>query len=163
MRKVIEVERIDLGYPQPEYKTEFASGMDLCAHTLKKVYIESQELSTDGFITEENFSIPPLGRVLFGTGLKCNIPDGFELQIRPRSGLSLKRGLVAAFGTVDQDYHGEIMVNLINTTCYTQQIEKNERIAQIVLCPVYTIKFNTVESFKDSYDRGEAGFGSTGN
>jgi len=157
--KNIKVERIDLKYPEPEYKSSHASGMDLCAYTAIDMSREGVDLFKK---TTSVVYIPPHSKILFGTGLMCNIPDGYELQIRPRSGLALKKGLVASFGTIDADYHGEIKVILYNIGNFIQSVKKGERIAQAVLAPVYRAQFEVVEKFSESYERGENGFGSTG-
>lgn len=159
--KNIKIERINLGYPEPEYKTSHASGMDLCAYTA--ISIDQANEDVDLFKKKSSVVyIAPHSKLLFGTGLKCNIPDGYELQIRPRSGLALKKGLVATFGTIDSDYHGEIKVCLYNIGNFAQSVKKGERIAQAVLAPVYKAEFEVVEKFTESYERGENGFGSTG-
>ncbi len=127
----------------PAYATEQAAGMDLRS-------------------TEE-ITLKPLERTLAKTGLKLAIPPGFEGQIRPRSGLALKRGIsmVNSPGTIDSDYRGEIGVILINLSDSIVQLEKGERIAQLVICPVARATVKVVTSLEET-ERGEGGFGSTG-
>lgn len=127
----------------PSYASEEAAGMDLRS-------------------TEE-ITLKPLERTLAKTGLRMAIPKGFEGQIRPRSGLALKRGIsmVNSPGTIDSDYRGEIGVILINLSDSVVQLEKGERIAQMVICPVARATVKIVDSL-DETERGEGGFGSTG-
>lgn len=132
-------------HPLPEYQTIGSAGMDLRANLEKSV------------------SLNPLERKLIPTGLFISIPVGYEVQIRPRSGLSIKRGLtlVNAVGTIDSDYRGEIMVPIINLSNEIQEIEDGERIAQMILAAYETIQFNTVTSL-DETQRGSGGFGHSG-
>lgn len=111
-------------------------------------------------------NIPPLGRALIPTGIKLSIPDEYEIQVRPKSGLALNKGLTVLNtpGTVDQGYTGEIQVIVFNTNNETVTISKGMKIAQAVLCPVVNgkyVSFQTVEKIEDK-DRGDNGFGSTG-
>lgn len=112
---------------------------------------------------QEPIRVPSLGRVLVPTGLFLSIPAGYEAQIRPRSGLALKRGLTVlnSPGTIDADYRGEIKVVLVNLSSETALIEPGERIAQIVFSPVHQAFFRPVEILTDT-ERGAGGFGSTG-
>ena len=129
----------------PVYKTNGSVGFD----------IESNE----------DVIIKPGERKLIHTGLYMEIPAGYELQVRPRSGLSLKDGFVTILGTIDNDYRGEIGVIgvNINDTGYFQ-IDKGDRIAQGVLAPIEIAKFEKVDSIDElsKTDRGTDGFGSTG-
>jgi dUTP pyrophosphatase len=129
----------------PRYASEEAAGLDLCSI--------------------EEISLQPLERRLVPTGLRVVIPKGFEAQIRPRSGLALKKGIgmVNAPGTIDSDYRGEIGVILINLGGDTVKLDKGERIAQLVVCPVSRATLEVVPSVS-AYEtaRGEGGFGSTG-
>jgi dUTP pyrophosphatase len=111
-------------------------------------------------------NIPPFGRTLIPTGLKLSIPDEYEIQIRPKSGLALNQGLTVLNtpGTVDSGYVGEIKVIMFNTNNETVTISKGMKIAQAVLCPVVNGKYvslSLVERVEDK-DRGDNGFGSTG-
>lgn len=132
-------------YSLPEYKTEGAAGMDVCANVKKPKTIESLE------------------RVLIPTGLYPEIPKGYEIQVRPRSGLALKKGLTVlnAPGTIDSDYRGEIGVILVNLSSEPTIITPGERVAQIVLAKHETAELVEVEEISKS-ERGVGGFGSTG-
>ena len=129
----------------PKYETMGSAGMDLRANLSHPV------------------SLPPLGRALIPTGLFIELPDGFEAQIRPRSGLAIRRGisLVNTPGTIDSDYRGEIKCILINLSDEIQTIEHGERIAQMVVTRYERIQWEAVETLNDS-TRGDGGFGSTG-
>jgi dUTP pyrophosphatase len=114
----------------------------------------------------EDLSIGPFGRILVPTGLKVSFPEGYEIQVRPKSGLAIKQGLTVLNtpGTVDQGYTGEIQVIVFNTNNYTVMIPKGMKVAQAVLCPVINgkyVKFEQVDTL-DEKDRGDNGFGSTG-
>lgn len=126
----------------PCYKHEGDSGMDV-------------------FSTKHDY-IPCRRNVLVGTGIAAEIPEGYELQVRPRSGLT-KRGVLAAFGTVDAGYRGEIMVNLFNLNFYEDYlVQPGDRIAQLVLAPVTRAEIEQVEELDTNTERGTDGFGSTG-
>lgn len=127
----------------PTYKTHGAAGMDLCS--------------------TEAVRLAPLERKLVPTGVRMAIPEGFEGQVRPRSGLALKHGigLVNSPGTIDSDYRGEIGVILVNLSNEHVALAAGERIAQLVICPVTRARLNTVEELEQT-TRGEGGFGSTG-
>jgi len=101
--------------------------------------------------------------VLIPTGLSFEIPQGFELQVRPRSGLSLKKGLSMPNtpGTIDADYRGELKIPIINLSHENLIIEDQQRIAQVVLCPVFQATWSLCEEL-ESTERGTSGFGSTG-
>ena len=114
----------------------------------------------------EEVIIGPFGRALVPTGLKVSFEEGYEIQVRPKSGLAIKQGLTVLNtpGTVDQGYTGEIQVIVFNTNNYTVMIPKGMKIAQAVLCPVINgkyVRFESVDSL-DEKDRGDNGFGSTG-
>jgi len=131
---------------EPKYAYESDSGFDL--YSVKEIWIH------------------PLDRVLIPTGLHVDIPEGYEIQIRSKSGLALKQGLMVlnSPGTVDQGYTGEIQVILFNTTKNTVKIEKGQKIAQAVLCPVVNGKWVNLIQVNDieKKDRNNKGFGSTG-
>ena len=136
--------------PEPKYQKEGDSGFDFMANLLE----------------DEEIIIEPLKRAVVPTGLHFQIPIGFELQVRPRSGLALKNGITVLNtpGTVDSGYRGEVKVVLFNTGEDTFKIKNGDRIAQGVIAPVQikrTTKFITVNQLDDS-DRGTGGFGSTG-
>jgi len=132
-------------HPLPQYATTGASGMDLRANLDTPILLE------------------PLDRVLVPTGLFLAIPENFEAQIRPRSGLAIKQGLTCLNtpGTIDADYRGEIKVILINLSKETQTINDGDRIAQMVFCAVEQVIFETVIELATT-DRGAGGFGHTG-
>lgn len=129
----------------PKYETIGSSGMDIRANL-------------DAAIT-----LQPMQRVLIKTGLFLEMDPSIECQIRPRSGLALKKGLTVLNtpGTVDADYRGEVGVILINLSNEPVLIENGERIAQMVFCPVQKVTLEEVNVLNDSA-RGEGGFGSTG-
>lgn len=135
----------DTGNPLPAYESADSAGMDLRA-------------DLDAALT-----LAPGERALIPTGLRLEIPAGYEGQVRPRSGLALKRGLTVlnAPGTVDADYRGEVGVILVNLSAENQQIEPGDRIAQIVFAPVTRARLVKAESLADS-SRSSGGFGSTG-
>lgn len=131
--------------PLPAYATKGSSGMDL-------------RCDIPGPIT-----LKPLKRVLLPTGIFIEIPQGYEVQVRPRSGLAVNKGLTClnSPGTVDSDYRGELKVLLVNLGSEEQVIEPGERIAQMVLCRVEQAEFELVHELNDT-DRGDGGFGHTG-
>jgi dUTP pyrophosphatase len=114
----------------------------------------------------ENVIIGPFGRALIPTGLKLSFEEGYEIQVRPKSGLAIKQGLTVLNtpGTVDQGYTGEIQVIVFNTNNTTVTIQKGMKVAQAVLCPVVQGKFVSLEKVEQigEKDRGDNGFGSTG-
>ena len=129
------------------------------------IYAYTSDSGFDLHSVEEKW-IFPLSRVLIPTGIHLDIPEGYEIQIRSKSGLALKNGLFVlnSPGTVDEGYTGEIQVILFNTTNEKIKIEKGQKIAQAVLCPVVSgkwIKFVQVDEI-NSKDRNKQGFGSTG-
>lgn len=132
-------------HPNPAYSTEFSSGMDLRANI------------------NENIIIEPFGRKLIPTGLFLEIPEGYEAQIRPRSGLALKKGIsvLNTPGTIDSDYRGEIGVILINLSNQEVEIEPGERICQMVFSKYEKAELTNVDSISNT-ERGNGGFGHTG-
>ena len=139
----MKIKKLDQDAIIPKYQTAGAAGFDL--HS-----IVNEELN-------------PGEQKLIGTGLSVAVPDGFELQIRPRSGLAAKYKVTVTNspGTVDQDYRGEIKIILINLGQEKFIINKGDRIAQGVVCPVKQVIFEEVEELP-STERGSGGFGSTG-
>ena len=128
----------------PEYKTDGSSGMDLMANV------------------EQTVKIFPSEKKIISTGIMVAIPEQYEIQIRPRSGLAAKNGIsvLNTPGTIDSDYRGEIKVILINLGKDTFEINKNDRIAQMIVCPIIKFELKEVESLPETV-RGEGGFGST--
>ena len=129
----------------PSYETIQSAGMDLRANN------------------ENPIILAPMKRVLIPTGLFIQLPVGYEAQVRPRSGLALKKGITVlnAPGTVDADYRGEIGVILFNASDEPFVINRGERIAQMVIAKHERAEFELVESLEDS-ERGQGGFGHTG-
>ena len=129
----------------PEYATELSAGMDVRAANFEPVVLK------------------PLQRAMIPTGLYLEIPAGFEVQVRPRSGLAAKKGITVlnAPGTIDADYRGEVCVILVNLSNDDFVIERGERIAQLVLAKHEKIEWEETDSLESSA-RGEGGFGSTG-
>jgi dUTP pyrophosphatase len=144
---VIEVVRLPHaeGLPLPAYATEGAAGMDLLAAVMSPV------------------TIPPGGRMLVPTGLRIALPAGYEMQVRPRSGLALKNGIVLpnSPGTIDEDYRGEVGVILLNAGDAPFTVERGMRIAQAVIAPVIRAAWREVAELPATA-RGSGGFGSTG-
>jgi len=141
---MLKIKRLHKDAVIPKYQTMWASGFDLHA------------------IYDEN--IPPLSGSIIATGLAFEIPRGYEVQIRPRSGLSIEHPSYIANtpGTIDSDYRGEIKIIVYNHLPYGWSISKGERIAQAVLARVYQTEFKVVDDLVESA-RGTGGFGSTGN
>ena len=144
--KYIEIELVHEDAVFPKYAYPSDSGFDL--HST------------------QDLEIGPFGRILVPTGIKVSFQEGYEIQVRPKSGLAIKQGLTVLNtpGTVDQGYTGEIQVIVFNTNNYSVMIPKGMKIAQAVLCPVVPgkmVEFELVNSVEDK-DRGDNGFGSTG-
>lgn len=129
----------------PRYATSLSAGMDIRANL------------------EQPIVLQPLQRVLVPTGLFIELPEGFEAQIRPRSGLALKKGITVLNtpGTIDADYRGEIGVILINLSQEPFTIENGERICQMVIASHETVQWEPVEELEET-ERGAGGFGHTG-
>ena len=130
----------------PAYETSGSSGMDVRANITEPLTLKVGE------------------RKLIPTGLFFEIPEGYEIQVRPRSGLALKRGITVLNtpGTVDESYRGEVGIILINLSQEDQVIEPGERIAQLVLAKVEKMALTEIEKFSNTTERGEGGFGHTG-
>ena len=129
----------------PSYSTDHSAGMDIRANI------------------EEEVCLKPLGRALIKTGLFVEIPVGYEAQIRPRSGLALKKGITVLNtpGTIDADYRGEIGVILVNLSNEDYIVTDGERICQMIIAKHESVKWEPVESLLET-ERGEGGFGHTG-
>ena len=146
LRLPLRVQKLgSVDVPLPAYQTERAAGLDLCA------------------AISESKRVDPGQRVLVPTGLALAIPDGYEGQVRPRSGLALKHGIsiVNSPGTIDADYRGMVSVLLINLGQEPFLIEPLSRIAQLVICPVVQAELELVSTL-DETARGAGGYGSTG-
>ncbi|MBO6489386.1 MAG: dUTP diphosphatase [Pelagibacteraceae bacterium] len=128
----------------PEYKTDGSSGMDLMANV------------------EQTVKMLPGEKKIISTGIMVAIPEQYEIQIRPRSGLAAKNGIsvLNTPGTIDSDYRGEIKIILINLGKDIFEIKKNDRIAQMIVCPIIKVELEEVESLPETV-RGKGGFGST--
>ena len=142
----IQIKKLSSSVSIPKYETSGSSGMDVAAHI------------------ENNIVIDPGEKALVSTGFSVAIPKGYEIQIRPRSGLAAKKNITVLNtpGTIDADYRGEIKVILINLGKEKFTIENGERIAQMVVCPVVQAILEEVKELSDT-KRGLGGFGSTGN
>ena len=132
-------------FKTPSYKTLGSSGIDLQANI------------------DASIELKPFDRVLIPTGLFMSIPEGYEGQIRGRSGLALKHGISLAngIGTIDSDYRGEIKIILVNISTQSYFIDKGDRIAQLILSKYEKIEFDEVESLEET-ERSDGGFGHTG-
>lgn len=141
----VQVKRLPhgTGLPLPAYATDGAAGMDV--------------------VSAETVTISPGARHAVATGLAMAIPHGYEIQVRPRSGLALKHGITVPNtpGTIDSDYRGELKVILINLGDEPFAIQRGDRVAQLVLAPVVQAAWDEVAEL-DATERGEGGFGSTG-
>ena len=142
MTKIL-IKRLSKEVSLPKYETSGSSGMDLASNT--------------------NTNIDPGKIAIIPTGLSLSIPKGFEVQIRPRSGLAAKQKVTVLNtpGTIDADYRGEIKVILINLGHDIFRIEKGLRIAQMVVCPIIQAQLKEVSELNET-ERGKGGFGSTG-
>ena len=141
----LKISRMDPGIPLPQYESKGAAGMDL------RAYLDKDQ------------DMPPLGRAKIPTGLRIEIPDGFEGQVRPRSGLAIKHGVTVlnSPGTIDSDYRGDLEIILVNLGDKTFTVRNGDRIAQLVIAPV--IRADLAESpALSATERGSGGFGSTG-
>ena len=132
-------------YDLPSFATVNSAGVDLRANSVSPI------------------TLGPLERTIIGTGLKMALPEGFEAQVRPRSGLAAKHGLsvLNAPGTIDADYRGEIGVILVNLSNEPFTIQPGERIAQLVIAKYEQVRWNLQDTL-DITERGAGGFGSTG-
>jgi dUTP pyrophosphatase len=111
--------------------------------------------------TDRSWVIPPGGRTTIGCGLMFEIPEGYELQIRPRSGLAFNFGVLTSFGTIDSDYRGEVKLNMMNFSRVDYCVPQGARIAQAVLAPIVRAEFEMVNELSKT-ERGKKGFGSSG-
>ncbi|AAV93727.1 dUTP diphosphatase [Ruegeria pomeroyi] len=145
--RVIRDAGADTQVPLPSYETTGAAGADIRAN-----------LPDRGSLT-----LAPGGRALIPTGLRVEIPAGYEIQIRPRSGLALKHGITLPNtpGTIDSDYRGPLGVILLNAGAEPFEVVHGERIAQLVVAPVVQARFELTEALGET-ERGAGGFGSTG-
>ena len=141
----LKIQRLSNNRILPEYKTKGAAGMDLSAAINEPVLLK------------------PLARTLIPTGIKIELEHGYEAQIRPRSGLSIKNGitLINCVGTIDEDYRGEVCIPVVNLSSEDYTIMPDERIAQMVISKVNQAEIEVVTELTET-ERNEGGFGSTG-
>lgn len=163
--------KLEEGINLPKYESALASGFDVVAHSIIKAFKGDAEITGEkldkmkqGFEERGYIKLRPFERVLFGTGLTlADMSDAIEIQVRARSSVALKRGLIIANapGTIDADYRGACGVIIYNSTPFLNKVEKGERIAQFVPS-IRTM--STIESADEitETDRGAGGFGSTG-
>lgn len=167
--------KLEEGVELPKYETPGASGFDVIAHSILKAYKGDTEITGEklnkmkqGFLDRGYIKLRPFERILFHTGLTiADMDEGpgidIEIQVRARSGVALKRGLMVANapGTIDSDYRGVAGVILYNSTPFLNKVEKGERIAQFVPCTVYRPEIESSNEITNT-QRGEGGYGSTG-
>ena len=141
----IQIKKLSNAVLTPKYETPGSSGMDIAAHIEQDLIINSGD------------------RALIPTGFSLSVPRGYEVQIRPRSGLAVKKGVTVLNtpGTIDSDYRGEIKVILINLSKDEFSVKNGERIAQMVVCPIKQVIVEEVKELTETI-RGIGGFGSTG-
>lgn len=141
----IEFVKLDPRAVIPQYMTRLAAGMDICA------------------LVDQPLTLNPGQRILVPTGLACAVPPGYEVQVRPRSGLAINQGiaLVNSPGTIDADYRGEIRIILINLGQQPFIVHSGDRIAQLVVAPVLQVEVREVMELSET-ERGKGGFGHTG-
>ncbi len=142
---ILKIEKLSDEAVTPEYKTSGSSGMDLSAFLKTPVRLK------------------PLERALIPTGIKIELPKGYEAQIRPRSGMSIKHGitLINCVGTIDEDYRGELCIPVVNLSNEEYTINNKDRIAQMVIAPVAKADVKIINELSET-TRGAGGFGSTG-
>ncbi|MEJ2679702.1 MAG: dUTP diphosphatase [Gemmatimonadota bacterium] len=142
--KVVRLDNFPADWPLPEYATDGSAAVDLRN-------------------AGETVVLPPMGRRLVPTGLAIALPEGTEAQIRPRSGLALRRGvtIINTPCTIDSDYRGEIRIPMVNLDVEPQEIQHGERVAQMLVASVARIEWNDVDTLPATA-RGAGGFGSTG-
>jgi dUTP pyrophosphatase len=164
--KVTGVDVKELENDMLNYKPKLELGfIKLVDDAVSPSYNYPSDSGFDLYSTEE-VTIPPFGRVLVPTGLSFDIKDGYEIQVRSKSGLAIKQGLMVlnSPGTVDNGYTGEVQVIIFNTNNHEVQIPKGMKVGQAVLCPVVNGAWVNLVEHKNvtSKDRGDNGFGSTG-
>jgi dUTP pyrophosphatase len=153
MRPVVSVvweDWADRSLPLPVYQTAGAAGADLCAN-----FPEGERAV--------GLTLAPMERAICPTGLRVAVPEGYEMQVRPRSGLASKHGITLPNtpGTIDSDYRGPLGVSLINLGTEPYTVRHGDRVAQVVVAPVVQVGFAVVDGL-DETARGTGGFGSTG-
>ena len=154
----LKISRVDSEVKLPAYESESAAGMDL------RAFLPAESSAgTEGRGSSPDVLIHPMARVRIPTGLRIEIPEGYEGQIRPRSGLALKFGVTVlnSPGTIDSDYRGDVDVILVNLGAETFIVKNGDRIAQLVIAPVTRADL-AVKTELSETARGDGGFGSTG-
>jgi dUTP pyrophosphatase len=148
--KILWEDWADTALPLPSYETPGAAGADIRAN------LRPEDRAS-------GFTLDPMHRAIVPTGIRVEIPLGYEMQIRPRSGLAVKHGITLPNtpGTIDSDYRGPLGVALINLGAEPYTIQHGDRIAQMIIAPVVQVGFEVVDALSDTA-RGEGGFGSTG-
>ena len=148
--RVLREEWADPAVPLPVYQTAGAAGADLCAN-----FPPDRRAA--------GLTLPPMGRAICPTGLRVEIPEGYEMQIRPRSGLATKHGITLPNtpGTIDSDYRGPLGVALVNLGAESYTLRHGDRVAQAVVAPVIRAAWHLTDALGET-ERGEGGFGSTG-
>lgn len=152
----------DVKTPTKAHATD--SGHDLYAYRFIRLYsVDTGEQGLDIKDTATFLDLPPLGRVLIATGLSATVGEGYEIQIRPRSGNAVKKGLTVlnAPGTVDSSFRGDLSVILYNSTHKSVKVKIGDRVAQAVVCPVTLSEIEIVDELPET-TRGTGGFGSSG-
>lgn len=166
MNQKIKVKVLKTSKELPKYQTKGSAGLDVVVDKVIATYSANNYACKDKYIEKVNergsFYIASKERVIVGTGLKVAVPEGYELQVRPRSGLSAKKGItvVNSPGTIDSDYRGEIGIILINVSDKMTEIKFGERVAQLVLKKVEQLEWEISDNLPDT-KRGEGGYGST--
>ena len=163
--------KVQDGVDTPRYQTKLASGFDLQAISIHSVYKGAAPIPPDrlkdvqkNFIDKGFINMRPAERITFKTGVVlADIDSDFEIEIRSRSGMATKKGIFVSNqpGTIDADYRGELLVSLYNSTTFLNAVVKDSRIAQAVVKKIERPKLVITEEVKET-DRGEDGFGSTG-
>lgn len=143
MRKIKTKIHVEAGYSLPNYQSKDAAGCDII------------------YSGEQPITLLPLDRAFIKSGVSIQLPEGYEAQVRGRSGLNKNHGIVVPTGTIDADYRGDIGVVVYNLSREPFIIHPGDRIAQLVICPVIQADWQQVDHL-DKTDRGENGFGSTG-
>ena len=153
----------DAQIPQRAYPTD--SGLDLYAYSFDTLFTKDEVLKGNGWITAGNnyVFLSPMSRLLVDTGISATVGEGYEIQLRPRSGLAVKNGIsvLNTPGTIDEQYRGPFKVILINLSEISQKITLGDKIAQMVVCPVILSEVEEVKEL-ESTERGSGGFGHSG-
>lgn len=160
--------KLDKGVELPKYATDGSAGFDIKCNRLLNLFNGVKKLPIELLsrsLEKGSFMLRPHERALLGTGIYLEIPLGYELQLRPRSGVSAKRGLITTLGTIDNDYRGEVKISIVNTTNFLSKIDIGEALCQGVISPVEQAEWEQVNDVLQlsATLRGAGGFGSTDN